>query len=114
MLTDMLVTMSDRGPDSAGIAIYRDHGAKITLQSVTPDADFNGLGDLLSGRCSLSLQMRDTHAVLHLPTNKLLAARNAISEMRPSVRIMSTGKNMEIYKEVGLPRTSPSALISRR
>ena len=24
MLTDMLVTMSDRGPDSAGIAIYAD------------------------------------------------------------------------------------------
>ena len=23
MLTDMLVTMSDRGPDSAGIAVYR-------------------------------------------------------------------------------------------
>ena len=109
LLTDMLVTMSDRGPDSAGIAIYRDHApksAKITLQSVTPDADFNGLGDALSEalRCSLSLQMRDTHAVLHLPTNKLLAARNAISEMRPSVRIMSTGQNMEIYKEVGLPR----------
>ena len=66
MLTDMLVTMSDRGPDSAGIAIYRDHapkGAKITLQSVTPDADFNGLGDLLSEalRCSLSLQLRGPH-----------------------------------------------------
>ena len=109
MLTDMLVTMSDRGPDSAGIAIYRDQApksAKITLQSATPDAEFNGLGDALSEvlRCSLSLQLRDTHAVLHLPADKLLAARNAISKMRPSVRIMCTGKNMEIYKEVGLPR----------
>jgi len=33
MLTDMLITMSDRGPDSAGIAIYGrpGGGVKITL-----------------------------------------------------------------------------------
>ena len=35
MLTDMLITMTDRGPDSAGIAIYSGAGAgraKITVQ----------------------------------------------------------------------------------
>jgi glucosamine 6-phosphate synthetase-like amidotransferase/phosphosugar isomerase protein len=39
MLTTMLVTMTDRGPDSAGIAIYGppESGiAKITVQSDTP------------------------------------------------------------------------------
>ena len=41
LLSDMLVTMSDRGPDSAGIAIYsdaRDGRAKITVQSDDPAA----------------------------------------------------------------------------
>ena len=36
MLTDMLITMTDRGPDSAGIAIYGRHHdgmAKLTVQS---------------------------------------------------------------------------------
>jgi len=36
MLSAMLVTMTDRGPDSAGIAIYGDDVAgqmKITVQS---------------------------------------------------------------------------------
>ena len=32
LLTDMLVTMSDRGPDSAGIAIYGDQaGSGLSL-----------------------------------------------------------------------------------
>ncbi len=39
----MLITMTDRGPDSAGIAIYGDDVAgqmKITVQSSQPDSDF--------------------------------------------------------------------------
>ena len=46
MLTDMLVTMSDRGPDSAGIAIYKSSNSsykKITLQSSNPTKDFKNL-----------------------------------------------------------------------
>ena len=46
MLSNMLVTLSDRGPDSAGIAIYRNesnHPIKFTLQSVKPDEDFSYL-----------------------------------------------------------------------
>ena len=46
MLTDMLITMTDRGPDSAGIAIYGEPQkgmAKLTLQSSKPLEDFNGL-----------------------------------------------------------------------
>ena len=49
MLTDMLITMTDRGPDSAGIAIYsgaRDGLAKITVQSANPTKDFKDLDDL--------------------------------------------------------------------
>ena len=43
LLTDMLVTMSDRGPDSAGIAIYNNSKkqcSKITIQSMNPVEDF--------------------------------------------------------------------------
>ena len=43
MLTDMLITMTDRGPDSAGIAIYGAPDpvrAKLTVQSPHPGRDF--------------------------------------------------------------------------
>jgi len=118
MLTDMLVTMSDRGPDSAGIAIYGDQAvsgkngntstdiAKITLQSATPDTDFDGLEAALSKMLAskISLQSRDTHAVLSLPRDMIDAARTLLTDMRPNIRVMSTGETIEIYKEVGLPR----------
>ena len=45
MLTEMLVTMTDRGPDSAGIAVYGDANdgrARLTVQAVDPSA-FDGL-----------------------------------------------------------------------
>ncbi|MBC7740111.1 MAG: glutamine amidotransferase, partial [Candidatus Saccharibacteria bacterium] len=51
LLTDMLITMTDRGPDSAGPAI---HGrpvaghAKPTVQSAQPSHDFNSLAADLS------------------------------------------------------------------
>ena len=46
MLTSMLITMTDRGPDSAGIAIYSNDStikSKIVVQSDTPDVDSSPL-----------------------------------------------------------------------
>ena len=43
-LADMLVQLSDRGPDSAGVAVYRDPAppgaAKLTLFSADPAEDW--------------------------------------------------------------------------
>jgi len=109
MLTDMLVTMTDRGPDSAGIAIYgaeTSGNAKLTVQSDTPDADFskldNDLRKLVKGKVEMST--KDTHAVLEMQADQLDIARAALSNLRPNVRVMSRGDTLEIYKEVGLPK----------
>lgn len=106
MLTDMLVTMTDRGPDSAGIAIYGSPGAavKITVQSATPDVDFDGLGTALTAALGVPVPLRviDTHAVLEVPEAQSRAAQDWL-EAR-GLRLMGAGHAMEIYKEVGLPR----------
>ncbi len=109
MLTDMLVTMTDRGPDSAGIAIYGGEtksNAKLTIQSDTPDTDFDKLdtelGKLIKGKVKMSV--KDTHAVLNIQADQVAEARAALSEIRPAIRIMSHGETLEIYKEVGLPK----------
>lgn len=109
MLTDMLVTMTDRGPDSAGIAIFgtdSDSKTKLTIQSDNPASDFVGLDELLTELTSTNIEMRikDTHAVLEIPDDRAGDVRAALSEQRPSVRVMSSGDVIEIYKEVGLPR----------
>ena len=108
MLADMLAKLGDRGPDSAGLAIYSgaDDGlGKITVQSAQPSADFDGLDDRLSGAIGgdVEIAVKDTHAVLRLPLEKLDEARGALREINPRLRIMGAGDAIEIYKEVGYP-----------
>ncbi|MDI3337695.1 glutamine amidotransferase family protein [Defluviimonas aestuarii] len=109
LLTDMLITMTDRGPDSAGIAIYgtdADGNSKLTVQSPNPDADFKGLAAELGKAIGTKVAQRDkdTHTVLEMPAEKIAEAREALKTLRPDTRVMSTGDTMEIYKEVGLPK----------
>lgn len=108
LLTDMLITMSDRGPDSAGIAIYSDAEpgrAKVTLQSNRPDSEFPGLEDSLglAAGAPVSLRIRDTHAVVDVPAGTIPDVRSAIARDHPGIRVMSSGRHVEIYKEVGPP-----------
>lgn len=108
MLSEMLVSLTDRGPDSAGIAIYspgqKDHG-RITVQSPSPAQDFAGLDGELGKKIGSPVKMsiKSTHAVFDVPREKLAAARDAIAELRPNARVMGMGEAIEIFKEVGLP-----------
>ncbi|MFN3823399.1 MAG: class II glutamine amidotransferase [Pseudorhodobacter sp.] len=109
LLTDMLVTMTDRGPDSAGIAIYGSAAeglGKITLQSADPDSDFAGLDEALKAATGIPVQMvvKSSHAVLEMPKERLAEARAALSDLRPGLKVMSSGETIEIFKEVGLPK----------
>ena len=109
LLTDMLITMTDRGPDSAGIAIYsgaKDGLGKITVQSAHPETDFKNLdGDLHDAiGAPVAMLERSTHAVLELPIGQMEATRSALAHLRPGVKIMSAGDSIEIFKEVGLPK----------
>ena len=108
MMADMLVTLSDRGPDSAGFAIYgaaADGTAKITVQSADPDRAFAGLGAALgeAAGTTVGLTRNSTHAVLTVPAEAAEAVRAAVRRDHPDVRIMAAGEAIEIYKEVGLP-----------
>ncbi|MEC7763045.1 MAG: glutamine amidotransferase family protein [Pseudomonadota bacterium] len=107
MLTDMLITMTDRGPDSAGIAIYGDEVGgkiKITVQSDTPETAFAGLESTLTETLGapVSVKAIDTHAVIVTDATHEDAAVAALEEQ--GLRIMGVGASMEIYKEVGLPK----------
>ncbi len=108
MLSDMLVTMCDRGPDSAGFAVYGQPAAgsaKITVQSPDPEHDFAGLSASLLAATGLgvSVAIRETHAVLTIPQGGVEAVRAALATRHPSIRVMGAGEAIEIYKEVGYP-----------
>ena len=110
LLSDMLVIMSDRGPDSAGVAVYKKSNGnkiKVTLQSEVPSDDFPNLNLYLSKQKSLKtkLKINSTHAVLELSEKNLYIIINAIKKHFPKIRLMSIGSNIEIYKEVGAPES---------
>lgn len=109
MLSEMLVSLSDRGPDSAGLAIYGERRpglAKVTVQSPRPERDFAGLEGELNEALGveLSVTVRSTHAVIELPGDRIEDAKRALAERRPGIRVMGAGEAVEIYKEVGLPK----------
>ncbi|HEX2843051.1 glutamine amidotransferase family protein [Hyphomicrobium sp.] len=104
----MLATMCERGPDSAGFAVYgapASGKAKVTLQSPNPTTDFAGLAKAIEKEIggSVNLDVKSTHAVLTCAADKVDAVREAIRSNFPSVRIMGRGDSIEIYKEVGYP-----------
>ncbi|RWX81396.1 glutamine amidotransferase [Neorhizobium lilium] len=108
LLSDMLITMTDRGPDSAGIAIYgvpATGKAKVTLQSARPDVDFAGLDDdLAAAGIDSAVLVKSTHAVVEIDADALSSIRGVLSGIRPDIRIMGSGDSVEIYKETGLPK----------
>ena len=64
MLSDMLVTMTDRGPDSAGIAIYGSEvnkNGKITIQSDAPDEVFSDLEQDIKTATGTKVSVKRTH-----------------------------------------------------
>ena len=105
----MLEAMTDRGPDSAGFAIYGDEVAdgwvKLTLQAGDICYDWKALMGALEGRlgCSLDWFQNASAAVLKAHSAEE-PVRAALAELAPDVRIMSAGQSIEILKGMGLPR----------
>jgi glutamate synthase domain-containing protein 1 len=99
-LSAMLVQMDDRGPDSAGVAVYRVPApvgsCKLVLYSTDPDKPWEELGLEL-------VETRARHALV-LAEGEADAVEERIHAERPDLRVMSAGRVIEIYKEVGRPR----------
>jgi glutamate synthase domain-containing protein 1 len=100
LVADMLAVMTDRGPDSAGFAIYGDGGPdqlKLTVRGADLDGVAEALGPEISGR------VRDTHLVLTLPAVEAARVRAWLARERPDLAVTGSGQRIELYKEVGLP-----------
>jgi methylamine---glutamate N-methyltransferase subunit A len=108
LLAAMLIEMSDRGPDSAGIALYRDpvpgSSCKLTLHAVG-DYDWNGLQKELAAhlKADVKVDVLASHAVV-IASADVKAVESWLRTEHPELRVMSAGSAIEIYKEKGLPR----------
>jgi glutamate synthase domain-containing protein 1 len=107
-LSAMLAQMSDRGPDSAGVAVYRDPvppgSSKLTLFSPDPREDWNALGRELEQELGGSSEpsVRASHAVV-VAAAEADEAEEWVRRRHPRLRVMSAGQVIELYKETGRP-----------
>ena len=106
-MAEMLLALGDRGPDSAGLAIYRDRVApgscKVSLHSADPRQDWDGVQTALAEAFSAGPpEVRASHAVIVVETDAD-EAQSWLRERYPELRVMSAGEAIEIYKEAGLP-----------
>ncbi|KUJ72497.1 glutamine amidotransferase family protein [Thiomicrospira sp. WB1] len=106
----MLVSMTGRGPDSAGFAIYGDEVPegmiKVTLQHANEHYPWHDLANELEQalETDVSVLHNANAAVLKLEAQED-AVRAVITAFDPTVRVMSVGRSIEILKSVGLPQT---------
>jgi len=116
MFQPMLVEMSSRGPDSAGVAIYRnpvDLGqTKFSLAHNDPDFSWKTLGTELAAtlQCSVSIKTVGTHCILVTDAEEAKVVRwlknsQSAPDVLAEIRIVGSGQSIEIFKEVGPPET---------
>jgi glutamate synthase domain-containing protein 1 len=104
----MMESMTNRGPDSAGFAVYGDEVAegtiKVTLQHDSANYPWDELQAGLEATYSggVTLEVHSTAAVLKINASED-DIRSYIEKIHPEVMIMSVGKSIEIMKGIGLP-----------
>ncbi len=109
-LSAMLIEMADRGPDSAGVAVYRngvpEGWTKVTLcHRQDPAYDWDVLAAQVSAWLgeTVPAERRGSHAVLRVPA-ALEKLRPWLDANHPDIRLVSAGTKIEIFKEKGHPR----------
>ncbi|MBB4285243.1 class II glutamine amidotransferase [Roseospira goensis] len=115
LFAPMLVEMTERGPDSAGIAVYGDaapaDGRRVVLSHADPAHDWpalaEGLSELVGG--GVGLHVIDTHAMLTVPGPDWAPLADWLATAHPDVAVVSVGDRLAIFKEVG----SPASVLDR-
>ncbi len=109
LMVPMLGALTVRGPDSAGLAVYRADattGWKYSLRSPRADFDWTALARDLGGRLGRAAEVRpradDAVVVLDAGPELVLAA---LRDLAPDVKVFGFGHAIEVFKDVGLAKT---------
>ena len=112
LMVPMLIGMTERGPDSAGLAVFTaalaEGARKISIYSgLTEDgADFNwqALGHGIRSHLGIAVQVeaQGNHAVLTVD-GAVTPVKRWIKTQHPALHLLSTGRSIELYKDIGTP-----------
>jgi glutamate synthase domain-containing protein 1 len=103
----MLTLLNDRGPDSAGFAVYGaavPGFAKITVRLLREMDDAALRIRLVAAGIKIATTVRhDSHLVLEVEVGQVAAARAWLRAIPDELQVVGIGNRMELFKDVGLP-----------
>ena len=105
LMAPMLAEMTERGPDSAGFAIYRDGPPRPTLSCLGPEGtDWAAAAATLAKATGADVAVETVadHALLRV-AGDLRAARAHLIETVPRITVLAAGDAIETFKGVGDP-----------
>ena len=105
MLSDMLINMGSRGPDSAGFAVYKeDEDENFKYSLCLNGTDYEKFKKEITNKISISnIEKNSDHVIMKSkdqPSDVIKILIKNFSE----ISIVGYGKSIEIFKQVGEPK----------
>ena len=107
LMVPMLIGMTERGPDSSGMAVFTERVAaeqrKISLYCADPSFDWARFESTLREFVvDASFEIKANHCILATRVDPPLV-RAWLVRAYPAVHVLSVGRSIDLYKDVGLP-----------
>jgi len=108
LMVPMMIGMTERGPDSAGLAVFSEPVAqglfKVSLYAADRPIDWNELVLTLrvGSEASFAIDFIGNHAVLTTSASPALL-EVWLADNLPHIVVLSIGRSIDLYKDVGAP-----------
>ena len=107
-MVPMLVGMTERGPDSSGMAIFgrpvADRRRKLSLYAGASGLDWQAFKKAARKAldAGLTLSVKVNHGILETAVAPS-KAREWLDAAYPALQVLSVGRSIDLYKDIGLP-----------
>ena len=108
LMVPMMIGMTERGPDSAGLAVFSEPVAqglfKVSLYAADRPIDWNELVLTLrvGSEASFAIDFIGNHGVLTTSVSPALL-EVWLADNLPHIVVLSIGRSIDLYKDVGAP-----------
>ena len=107
LMVPMLIGMTDRGPDSSGMAVFTEsvgEGArKLSVYCARAGFDWQQLERaFMQSLGEATFENKVNHCIIKTSV-ELLVIREWLTAKYPDVHLLSVGRSIDLYKDIGLP-----------
>ena len=105
MLSDMLVNMGSRGPDSAGFAVYKeDEDENFKYSLCLNGTDYEKFKKEITNKITISNIEKNSDHVIMKSKDQPSDVIKMLNKNFNEISIVGYGKSIEIFKQVGEPK----------